>query len=300
MIKNFKELMEKIKGKTLKTVAVVKAEDREILLAAAEAYKEGIAGFILIGLEEKIKSLAVEMNIDISPFTVINQGDEKKALTEALKLVKNSSAHILMKGKISTSALLKGVLDREIGLRGDRILSHCLVGKIPAYDKFIFITDGGMNLSPDLKMKIDIVNNAIELANRFGIEIPVIAALSAMETVNPDLQETLDGAVLSKMAQRGQIKKCILDGPVALDLALSKASASIKGIDTPVAGSADILLVPNITAGNVLGKSLVYIAQGDVGGIILGAKAPVVMLSRSDSAETRLNSIALGVSMIEN
>jgi phosphate butyryltransferase len=202
-----------------------------------------------------------------------------------------------MKGKLSTGTLLKGILDKETGLRGDRILSHCLVCKISNYDRFMFVTDGGMNLTPDLKMKVDILNNTIELANKLGIEKPGVAVLSAMETVNFDLPETIDGAVLSKMAERGQLKNCILDGPVALDLALSLTSAQIKGINTPVAGKTDIFLVPNITAGNILGKALVYTTGGEFGGIILGAKAPVVMLSRSDSASIRLNSIALGVMM---
>lgn len=297
MIKDFKDIINKIKGRELKTVVVVKAEDKEILKATTEAYE--IAKFILVGDENKIKSIALNCGYDISALTIINHVDEKKALMESLNLVRNSSAHIVMKGKISTGNLLKGILDKETGLRGNRILSHCFVGKISTYDHFMFITDGGMNLNPDLKTKVDILNNAIELANKFGIEKPGVAVLSAMETVNFDLPETIDGAVLAKMAERGQLRDCIVDGPVALDLALSLTSAQIKGINTPVAGKTDIFLVPNITAGNILGKALVYTAGGEFGGIILGAKAPVVMLSRSDSASIRLNSIALGVMMCE-
>jgi len=297
MIKNFKDIINLIKEKEARTVVVVKAEDIEILKAASEAKKEGIAKFILVGDTEKIKAMGKE-EFDLSAFTLINQKDEKKALMESLALIRSGSAHILMKGKISTSALLKGVLDKEMGLRGNSILSHCMVGKISSYDRFMFVTDGGMNLCPDLKTKVDIINNAIDLANKFGIDKPCVAALSAIETLNPDLPETLDAAVLSKMAARGQIKSCILDGPVAIDLALSEESARIKGVDTPIAGKTDIFLAPNITVGNILGKSIVYLAQGEAGGIILGAKAPVVMLSRSDGADIRLNSIALGVMMI--
>jgi len=297
MIKNFKDVINLIKEKEPSTVVVVKAEDKEILKAASEAKKEGVAKFILVGDTEKIKAMGKE-EFDLSAFTLINQKDEKKALVESLALIRSGSAHILMKGKISTSALLKGVLDKEMGLRGNSILSHCLVGKISSYDRFMFVTDGGMNLCPDLKTKVDIINNAIDLANKFGIEKPCVAALSAVETLNPDLPETLDAAVLSKMAARGQIKSCILDGPVAIDLALSEESARIKGVDTPIAGKTDIFLAPNITVGNILGKSILYLAQGEAGGIILGAKAPVVMLSRSDGADIRLNSIALGVMMI--
>ena len=295
MIKNFKELINKIKEKEPRTVVVIKAEDKEILKAAIGAEKEGIARFVLIGEEEKIRDLGKELGNNLSNFNILNYKEEKKALIEGLRLIRSGTAHILMKGKISTSALLKGVLNKETGLRGKRILSHCMVAKIPSYDKFIFVTDGGMNLNPDLKMKIDIVNNTVEFARKFGIEKPKVAALSAVETVNPDLPETIDGATLSKMSQRGQIKNCIIDGPISLDLAFSKQSARIKGIKSPIAGDSDIFLVPGITAGNILGKSIIYIAQQEAGGIILGAKAPVVMLSRSDDAALRINSIALGV-----
>ncbi|HPZ06817.1 MAG TPA: bifunctional enoyl-CoA hydratase/phosphate acetyltransferase [Candidatus Eremiobacteraeota bacterium] len=297
MLNDFKDVINKVKGKDPKKIVVVKAEDKEIFKAALEAKSEGLADFILVGDEEKIKAIAKSNDFDLSCLTVINQKDEKKALLESLILIRSDQAHILMKGKISTGTLLKGILDKETGLRGNRILSHCLVGKISNYDRFIFVTDGGMNLNPDLKMKVDILNNAIELANKFDIEKPNVAVLSAVETINFDLPETIDAATLSKMAQRGQIKDCILDGPVAIDLALSSESAEIKGVNTPIAGKTDIFLVPNITVGNVLGKSLLYIAQGQAGGIILGARAPVVMLSRSDNASVRLNSIALGVMM---
>ncbi len=295
MLKDFRDIINNVKGKSLKTVVVVKAEDKEILLAVTEA-KE-IAKFILVGDENKIKSIACEHGYDISSVTVINQSDEKQALLESLKLVRNGSAHIVMKGKLSTGNLLKGILDKETGLRGDRILSHCLVCKISKYDRFMFVTDSGMNINPDIKMKIDILNNAIELANKFGIEKPNVAVLSFIETINFDMGETIDGAVLSKMAQRGQIKNCVIDGPLAMDLALSAESAEIKGVTSPVAGKTDIFLVPNISAGNMMGKTLMYTAEGDFGGIILGAKAPVVMLSRSDPASIRLNSIAIGVMM---
>lgn len=295
MLKNFKDIINKVKGKELKTVVVVKAEDKEILLAVTEA--KDIAKFILVGDEDKIKSIAEEHGYDISSVTVINQSNEKHALLESLKLVRTGSAHIVMKGKLSTGNLLKGILDKETGLRGDRILSHCLVCKISKYDRFMFVTDSGMNINPDIKMKIDILNNAVELANKFGIDKPNVAVLSFIETINFDMGETIDGAVLSKMAQRGQIKNCVIDGPLAMDLALSVESAEIKGIASPVAGKTDIFLVPNISAGNMMGKTLMYTAEGEFGGIILGAKAPVVMLSRSDPASIRLNSIALGVMM---
>ncbi|MEQ8171024.1 MAG: bifunctional enoyl-CoA hydratase/phosphate acetyltransferase [Candidatus Eremiobacterota bacterium] len=295
MVKDFKDIINNVKDKDLKTVVVVKAEDKEILLAVTEA--KDIAKFILVGDEYKIKSIAEEHKYDISSVTIVNHSNEKQALLESLKLVRNGSAHIVMKGKLSTGNLLKGILDKETGLRGDRILSHCLVCKISKYDRFMFVTDGGMNITPDIKMKIDILNNAIELANNFGIEKPNVAVLSFVETINFDMGETIDGAVLSKMAQRGQIKNCVIDGPLAMDLALSSESAEIKGVSSPVAGKTDIFLVPNISAGNMLGKTLMYTAEGEFGGIILGAKAPVVMLSRSDPASIRLNSIALGVMM---
>lgn len=204
-----------------------------------------------------------------------------------------------MKGFIPTSEILKFVLDKEKGIRSNNLLSHVMVYSVDTYNKFIFLTDGGMVPYPDVYQKVQIINNAVKVAKAFGINPIHVAPLCAVEVVNPDMQSTVDAAILSKMNQRGQIKDCIIDGPLALDNAVSKEAAKHKGIVSPVAGQADILLAPNIEAGNILGKSLTYFAKAKSAGVIMGAKCPIVLVSRADTYETKLYSIALG-SLIAN
>lgn len=204
-----------------------------------------------------------------------------------------------MKGMMGTARLLKAVLDKEIGLRTDRMLSHAYVLEVKGYDRIITITDGAMNISPDLNQKAQIIQNAIYFCHSLGIEKPKVAVLTAVELVNPDMPATIDAACLSKMSERGQIVGGIVDGPLAFDNAISKEAALHKGIKSPVSGEVDILLAPDIEAANIFAKGLVYLAKAQPAGVLLGAKAPVVLVSRSDSAESKLYSIALGVLMSE-
>ncbi|MBZ4663412.1 MAG: phosphate butyryltransferase [Caloramator sp.] len=299
MIKNFDELIEIVKQQPKMKLAVATAEDEEVLLAVDEAVKLGIIDAILVGNKEKILKIANELKINVDSYEVIHTDNLTDAARIAVSLVADNIADFLMKGLIGTADLLKAVLDKEKGLRGSGLLSHVMVYSVPTYHKLLFLTDGGMVTYPDLYQKVQIVNNAVKVAKAFGINPIHVAPLCAVEVVNPDMQATLDAAALSKMNQRGQIKDCVIDGPLALDNAISIEAAKHKGITSPVAGQADILLVPNIEAGNILGKSLTYFAKAKSAGIIMGAKCPIVLVSRADTHEAKLNSIALG-SLVAN
>ena len=217
-----------------------------------------------------------------------------KAAAKAVELVTSRRAHFLMKGMMNTSDLLKAVLNKETGLKKEELLSHVMVYDVPSYHKLILLTDGGMVSYPELKDKVHIINNAVKVAKALEIDNPKVAPICAVEVVNPSMQATIDASVLSQMNKRGQIKGCLIDGPLALDNAISKEAAEHKGIISEVAGDADILLVPNIESGNFLGKSLTYFARAENAGVIMGAKCPVVLVSRADSAKSKLYSIALG------
>lgn len=294
MMKRLEELLEAAKEKQKKVLAVAAAEDAVVLKAVAEAVSLGIIGAILVGDENKIKSIAKENAIDLSSMRIINEIDVKKAAETAVKCVSNGEAQFIMKGMLGTADLLRAVLNKEWGLRSKSLLSHVMIYDVPKYHKLIFLTDGGMVPYPELKDKVEIINNANFVAHKLGIECPKVAPICAVEVVNPSMQATMDAAALSSMSKRGQIKGCIIDGPLALDNAISKEAAKHKGIVSQVAGDADILLVPSIEAGNFLGKSMTYFGDAENAGVIMGAKCPVVLVSRADSAKSKLYSIALG------
>ncbi|MPM46116.1 Phosphate acetyltransferase [bioreactor metagenome] len=230
--------------------------------------------------------------------TIEDECDINKAAAKAVELVSKGEAQFLMKGILGTADLLKAVLNKEAGLKTSNLLSHVMIYEVPTYHKLLFLTDGGMVPYPELKDKIGIINNAVKVAHSLQIEKPMVAPICAVEVVNPSMQATLDAAALATMNKRGQIKGCIIDGPLALDNAISKEAAHHKGIVSEVAGETDILLVPNIEAGNFLGKSLTYFAQAESAGVIVGAKCPVVLVSRADSAKSKLYSIALGAVLV--
>ncbi|NLW60893.1 MAG: bifunctional enoyl-CoA hydratase/phosphate acetyltransferase, partial [Synergistaceae bacterium] len=211
--------------------------------------------------------------------------------------VSSGQAQIVMKGMVATANFLRGILNKEKGLRTGKTLSHVYIHEIKGYDRIFFISDPAFNMYPDLKIKIDIIKNVVELAHAFGVSCPKVAALAAVEVVNPDMPPTMDAALLTQMSRRGQIKGCIIDGPLALDNAVSPESAHHKGIKSDVAGYADVLHVPNIESGNMLAKAIVYFSENKTAGIVLGAAAPVVLTSRADSAETKLLSIASAVAL---
>jgi phosphate butyryltransferase len=226
--------------------------------------------------------------------------DDQQAAIAAVKSVHLNEANVLMKGHIPTALILKAVLNPDFGLRTGSVLSHVAAFEINGFERLIFVTDAAMNIAPDLSQKVQIIQNAVMVAHSVGIKNPIVAPLAAVETVNPSMQPTLDAAALVAMNVRGQIKGCMIDGPVALDNAISVEAAHHKGLTGQHAGQADILLVPNIEAGNILYKSLVYFARAKVGAVIVGAKAPIVLTSRSDSAESKLNSLALAICSSSN
>ena len=294
MIKKLEEILNLSKAKEKKIIAVAAAHDKEVLEAVSEAVRLGIVDAILVGDEAKIISIAEVESICIESIEIINEGDVMKAAAKAVELVTSRRAHFLMKGMMNTSDLLKAVLNKETGLKKEELLSHVMVYDVPSYHKLILLTDGGMVSYPELKDKVHIINNAVKVAKALEIDNPKVAPICAVEVVNPSMQATIDASVLSQMNKRGQIKGCLIDGPLALDNAISKEAAEHKGIISEVAGDADILLVPNIESGNFLGKSLTYFARAENAGVIMGAKCPVVLVSRADSAKSKLYSIALG------
>ncbi|MGE0992176.1 phosphate butyryltransferase, partial [Bacillus sp. GMa5/2] len=283
-------------GQPKKTVAVAVAEDHEVIEAVAKAIKLQLAQFRLYGNQEKIMGMLQEHGLQTSEHVeVIAAMSNAEAAELSVKAVRNGEADVLMKGNIPTANILKAVLNKEWGLRKGSVLSHVAAFEVPNYDRLIFVTDAAMNIAPDVTQKAAIIQNTVEVARAIGIDLPKVAPIAAVEVVNPAMQATIDAAMLTQMNRRGQIKDCIVDGPLALDNAVSQIAAEHKGIVSDVAGKADILLVPTIEAGNVLYKSLVYFADAKVGAMIAGAKAPIVLTSRADSAETKVYSLALAV-----
>ncbi|MBF7145940.1 phosphate butyryltransferase [Bacillus toyonensis] len=289
-------LIDQAAGQPKKTVAVAVAEDHEVIEAVAKAIKLQLAQFRLYGNQEKIMGMLQEHGLQTSDhIEVIAAASSAEAAELSVKSVRNGEADVLMKGNIPTANILKAVLNKEWGLRKGSVLSHVAAFEVPNYDRLIFVTDAAMNIAPDVTQKTAIIQNTVEVARAIGIELPKVAPIAAVEVVNPAMQATIDAAMLTQMNRRGQIKNCIVDGPLALDNAVAQIAAEHKGIVSDVAGKADILLVPTIEAGNVLYKSLVYFADAKVGAMIAGAKAPIVLTSRADSAETKVYSLALAV-----
>ena len=292
--KNLEFLFERAKKGNIMRVVVAAAEDEDVLEAVHTANVEGIVEATLVGDPDKISKVARDKGVDISSFEVIPTTNEEEAAMKAVQAVSSGEGDLLMKGFIKTSTLLKAVLNKEWGLRSGRLLSHLFLFEVPRLGRVIGLTDGGLNTYPGLQEKVSIVNNAVSCCHALGVERPRVAALAAVEVVNPDMPCTLDAAALVQMNRRNQIKGCVIDGPLALDNALSEEAARHKGVVSEVAGHADVLLVPDIEAGNLLGKVILFMANGAGAGVVLGAKVPVVLTSRGDTARTKALSIALG------
>lgn len=273
--------------------AVAHPCDEGSLSGAVDAARMGIIAPILVGPREKILRVAASASVDIAGLELVDADHSHDAAMKAVALVREGRAEMLMKGSLSTDELLGAVVKRDTGLPTARRLSHCFIMDVPGYAHPLIITDAAINIFPTLDDKVDIVQNAIDLAHALGNMQPKVAILSAMETINPKLQSTIEAAALCKMAHRGQIVGGVLDGPLALDNAISPEAARIKGITGPVAGCADILVVPDLEAGNMLAKSLSFLMNADSAGIVLGARAPITLTSRADSAQSRLASCAV-------
>ncbi|MBN1620923.1 bifunctional enoyl-CoA hydratase/phosphate acetyltransferase [candidate division WOR-3 bacterium] len=294
MIKNMEELVKKAVSGGKKILSVACAEDENVLEAIARAVDIDLAYPLLFGDKGVIVDLLKKIGIENSRFEIVDVKDENEAVRQAVSAVSSGQADFLMKGLVSTSKFLKNVLDKEYGLRSSQLLSHAAILSLPSYHKLLIVTDGGMNEHPDIGAKIHILENSVRLCEKLGIVNPKVAVLAGVETVSEKQPETVDAAQMSKMNFNGQIKNCVVDGPLAIDAALSSESATHKNIKSPVAGDADIFMVPSMSAGNMLAKSLIYLASAQAAGAILGTSKPVVMLSRSDEPKTKLNSIALG------
>lgn len=298
MLKEFAEIEKLVLGRPPGRIAVAAAHDDHVLASIHEICKKGYASPVLIGDKEKIFQIADQLQIDVSHMTIIKELDERKCAEIAVNLVNSGDADIIMKGLMQTADLLKAVLEREKGLRSGGLLSHVGVYEVAGYHKLLYITDAGINIAPDLKQKIEIIRNAVDVVRALGLDCPKVAVLAAVETVNPSMPSTLDAAVLAKMAQRGQIKGCLIDGPLAMDNAINLEAAQHKKIISDVAGDADILLVPEIESGNILAKSLIFLHKAKSCGIIIGARVPLIVTSRAESSEAKYYSILLALAML--
>lgn len=294
-MKSFYEILELAKVKGPMKISVAAAHDEDVLISVKRARNENIADFILVGDQDKIKEISRQINLDLKSVKVIDIKDNIEASRKAVSLVSSGEADIVMKGLVDTSIILKAVLDKEIGLRTGNILSHVAVFETEYYHKILYITDAAMNIAPNADEKRQILENAVELVHSLGQKNPKVAVICAKEKVNPKMQATVDAKELVDMNNQGKITGCIVEGPFGLDNAINKESAELKGIHGKVAGDADILLMPNIEAGNVMYKSLTYFSNSENAGIIMGARAPIVLTSRADSERAKLNSIALAV-----
>ena len=292
MTPEFKSMLLSMRPTTRRTIAVASAADAAVLKSIRAAYDMGFAGAILCGTTNDIVRVANDNDIDISPFQIIDCSDDASCASMAVSLVRVGTADILMKGLIHTADILRAVLNRDTGIRGDGILSHVAAMYSPSRKQTLFLTDIAMVMYPDLDKKVGLINNAVSFAKSMGAEYPRVACLCAVETVNPAMQATLDAAALHEMNLNGQIPGCIVSGPLAFDIAVSRDAARVKGVTDPVAGNADILLFHNIEAGNNTIKSMVHFGDWLFGGVVLGARAPIVLNSRSDSDVSKLYSIA--------
>jgi len=289
----YERLIERCKALAPMACAVAHPCDESSLRGAVEAGQMGLFKPVLVGPKARIEAVAAQFGIDLSGYELVDAPHSAASAETAVRLAREGRAEMLMKGSLHTDELMAAVVKRETGLRTGRRVSHCFVMDVPAIDRVVIITDAAVNIFPTLQDKADIVQNAIDLAHALGLAQPRVAILSAMETINPQVPSTIEAAALCKMAERGQISGGVLDGPLALDNAIDLGAAQIKKIRSPVAGQADILVVPDLEAGNMLAKSLSFMADADAAGIVLGARVPVILTSRADSVQTRLASCAV-------
>jgi phosphate butyryltransferase len=293
MIRKLQEIVELAQEKPPTRVAVAAAAHKLVLESVQRAVNLGLVTPLLVGREEDIREEAAAIGWQLTDEHIVPTETNRAAATAAVQLVRDGEAEVVMKGYLHTDEMLHAVLSKETGLRTDRLLSHVFVLEVPTYHKLLLISDAAININPDITQKAAITQNAVDLAKRLGVERPKVAALSSVETINPNIPSTVHAACLSKMAERGQIKGAIVDGPLAFDNAISAEAAADKGIDSPVSGDIDVLVVPDLDAGNILFKNLEYLASAKVAGVVMGASAPVVLTSRSDPPKARVFSLAL-------
>lgn len=295
MIRCFEELICEVKKLKPKTIAVAVAEDKDVLLSVEHVRRLGIANAVLVGDKAEIERIAEENDIDANNFSIVDVQDKERACCVAVGLVRQGKACLPMKGFTETSNILKAVLDNEIGLRTGNMISHVGVLEVSGFSRLFLVSDSAMAIAPTLENKVDIINNSVRVAHALGIEVPKVAVLCAVEKVNGKMPATLDAEKLTRMNEEGRIKGCLVKGPLALDNAVSTEAARHKGIEHPVAGNADILIAPDIEAGNILNKSMEYFARAEKAGVLMGAKTPIILTSRASSDRSKLHSVALGL-----
>jgi phosphate acetyltransferase/phosphate butyryltransferase len=293
MITRLQELVELAKQRPPTRVAVAAAAHKLVLQSVQRAVEQGLIVPLLVGREEDIRQHAEDIGWQLDDEQIRPTATNKAAADAAVELVKTGEAQVLMKGYLHTDEMLRAVLRQGTGLRTDRLLSHVFVLEVPTYHKLLLITDAAINITPGITEKASITQNAVDLARQLGVERPKVAALSSIETINPNIPSTVHAACLSKMSERGQIKGAVVDGPLAFDNAISAEAAQDKAISSPVAGDVDVVVVPDLDAGNILSKNLEYLASAKMAGIVMGALAPVVLTSRSDPPRARVYSLAL-------
>ncbi len=293
MFKNFNEIITEVKKYGKATISVAAAQDKDVLQAVKAAYDEGIADAILVGDEAVIRHLAAEVGLP-KDIRIINEPDVKQAALTAVSLIRKGEAQLLLKGLLNTADYMRAILNAEVGLRTGRVLSHITCYEVPGADKLIFFTDGGINISPTLEEKKDILDNALEVLKTMGIDSPKVAALTANEQVSLKMPSTVDAKALADMYAADSSFTGIVEGPISMDVALSAEAAKHKGITSRIAGDVDLFLFPFLEAANIASKSLIHFAGFRIAGIILGATHPVLMVSRADTSEAKLHSIALG------
>ena len=295
MYKNLEELVAGARSQGPVQIAIAAGHDSDVVAALKQAQSLGLADGIFVGDAEKIEAMAKEVDFDIPSANVQHEPDPMVAARKAIGLVRDGKAQLLMKGKINTSTLVKAVLDRETGLRGSRLLSQVIVFQVPGFDRLMIMTDAAINIAPTMAHKADLCRNAIDVAHAIGIEKPNVAMLCALEFVNPDMPATVDAAGVMLMNQRGQLPGAYVEGPIALDVPLSAFAADRKGIDSPLTNNTDIFVTPDIHSANILYRAILYFAKGESGGVVLGAKVPLILLSRAETPETKIASIAIGI-----
>lgn len=291
VIKNFEELRDKVVAADKRTVVVIAAHDAHTLEAVLKTKDEGILDHILVGKKDEIIKIGKELGYDIDPAVILDSDTDEDAVEKGIAIIKEGKADFIQKGILQTSTLLKGVVNKETGIRTDKAISHTALLDIPNYHKIVGLTDGGMMMYPDLNQKKDIINNAVDVFLGLGYEKPKVAVVCAVEVLNPKMPETVDAAELKKMAENGEIKNCLVEGPISFDLAMDEESAKIKKFDSPVAGDTDIIVAPDIASGNLMSKALYVLGGAKMAGLVVGAKCPIALNSRSASFEEKYYSL---------
>lgn len=294
MFRNLDDLVKTAIGMGPARIAVAAGHDPDVIESLQLAREMGLAEAVLVGDRKKIEPMADAAGLHLESGQLIHQPDESAAARQAIGLVRDGAANLLMKGKINTSVLIRAVLNREKGLRTGRQLSQVIVFQVPGIDRLMIMTDAAINLAPELAQKAEICRNAIHVAHALGIEEPNVALLCALEFVNPAMPATVDAAALTMMNRRGQLKGGYVEGPIALDVPMSRFAADRKGIETPLVENTDVFIAPDIEAANILYRAILYMAGGESGGIVVGAKVPLILLSRAETPETKIRSIAIG------